>query len=110
MTDKILRAAANPLLVIRSQEPDAGAAPAKLSNVIVPLDGSKLAEEVLPHVVPIAKALSLNVILIRTVPTGAEYYSHFASSPLDGAPGAYGQAAEELSHLAWERPRIVWSL
>ena len=107
VTDKVLRAADNPLLVIRSYdpepepEPEADAATVKLANIIVPLDGSALAEQVLPHVTEIAKALSLNVILIRVSPTSAEYYSHFAAGPVNGAPGVLNEAAEEMSRLAF---------
>ncbi|MFB0559205.1 MAG: universal stress protein [Dehalococcoidales bacterium] len=49
-------------------------------KIMVPLDGSKLAEVVLPHVEAIAKGCSVsNVILVRVVepvmrPTGEDYF------------------------------------
>ncbi len=80
--DKVLRATANPLMVIRAR-PMEGFAPSilatrserwatmiKINNVIVPLDGSPLAEQILPHVVVLSKALESKVILARVSASG----------------------------------------
>ena len=41
----------------------------RLNAVIVPLDGSYLAEQILPHVVALSKTLGLKVILVRVMPS-----------------------------------------
>ena len=43
-----------------------------LTSVITPLDGSVLAEQILPHVVALAKALGLTVVLVRIAPENRE--------------------------------------
>jgi nucleotide-binding universal stress UspA family protein len=70
VAEKVLRATSNPLLLIRSSDKARADEQASLSSVVVPLDGSDLAEEVLPSVVDLAKKLDLEVILFRayTVP------------------------------------------
>jgi nucleotide-binding universal stress UspA family protein len=82
-TDKVSHATTNPLLVIRSSEPEA-ADQASTATLVPPeikpagcsvlLDGSPLAEGVLPHVATLAQALSLPVELVRVIP---EVESHF---------------------------------
>jgi nucleotide-binding universal stress UspA family protein len=37
-------------------------------KILVPLDGSALAEQVLPYVRPLAKALVAGIELLRTIP------------------------------------------
>jgi nucleotide-binding universal stress UspA family protein len=69
---KVAQAAANPLLLIRPSGGDPLTA-AELNTIFVPLDGSALAERVLPHVVALAKAMNLEVQLLRVyrLPTAA---------------------------------------
>lgn len=69
VTDKVLGSTNNPLLIIRPWEQEAPTLAVKLNTVIVPLDGSHLAEQVLPHVVALSKALALTVILVRVTPS-----------------------------------------
>ena len=69
VTDKVLRSNNNPLLIIRPWEQEVPTLAVKLNTVIVPLDGSHLAEQVLPHVVALSKALALTVILVRVTPS-----------------------------------------
>ena len=65
VAEKVLRGSANPLLLVRATEAakTTGAAPFK--SIIVPLDGSELAESVMPTVVAMAKELELEVVLFR---------------------------------------------
>jgi nucleotide-binding universal stress UspA family protein len=65
VTEKVLRGTVNPLLVVRAPEDSQTEGEAALSSVIVPLDGSEIAETVLSAVAALAKALELKVILIR---------------------------------------------
>ena len=69
VTAKVLRSTNNPLLIIRPWEQEVPTLAVKLNTVIVPLDGSHLAEQVLPHVVALTKALALTVILVRVTPS-----------------------------------------
>jgi nucleotide-binding universal stress UspA family protein len=67
---KVVHATRNPVLLIRpTEEGDPGVA-VKLGTLLVPLDGSGLADRILPHVIALAKKLSLDITLLRayTVP------------------------------------------
>ena len=66
VAQKVLQASINPLLLIRPNEETGPSADVRLSTVIIPLDGSHLAEKVLPHVIYLANRLKLEVVLIRT--------------------------------------------
>ena len=65
VTEKVLRGTVNPLLVVRAPGDSKTDGEAVLSSVIVPLDGSEIAETVLSPVAALAKALDLQVILVR---------------------------------------------
>jgi nucleotide-binding universal stress UspA family protein len=64
VADKIMRAATNHLLLIHPGQKRSSDEP-RLRTVIVPLDGSALAEKVLSPVVELAKRLELEVTLLR---------------------------------------------
>lgn len=72
VTDAVVRSSDIPVVVVGptsgDQEREEGMS---LKRVVVPLDGSSLAEAVLPHVKEMARRLSLEMALIRvvTVPT-----------------------------------------
>jgi nucleotide-binding universal stress UspA family protein len=84
VAQKVLQAAANPLLLIRPDEKKLPAGAAPLTTIIVPLDGSHLAEKIFPHVVYLATRLQLAVVLIRTytLPTSG-YFIAAGLSPSD---------------------------
>jgi nucleotide-binding universal stress UspA family protein len=71
VAEKVLRGATNPLLLVRATEE--AKAEATLKSIVVPLDGSELAESVLPTVGELAKTLKLAVVLFRAynIPTSA---------------------------------------
>jgi nucleotide-binding universal stress UspA family protein len=73
VAEKILRGVSNPLLLVRAAEKTPPWGMATLKTVLVPLDGSKLAENVLPSVEVLAKKLDLEVTLVGVygVPYGA---------------------------------------
>jgi nucleotide-binding universal stress UspA family protein len=95
VAEKILRGATNPTLVVRAKE---GKNPiwemATLKRVIVPLDGSELAESVLPSVEELAKKLDLEVTLLGVygVPPGV-------SSAGEGEAFIGGLRGETLAYL-----------
>jgi nucleotide-binding universal stress UspA family protein len=65
VAEKVLRGTANPLLLVRATEEAKAEGEAVFKSVIVPLDGSELAESVIPMMAGVAKALDLEVVLIR---------------------------------------------
>jgi nucleotide-binding universal stress UspA family protein len=83
VAEKVLRGTSNPLLLIRASEEAPTEGEKKFEGVIVPLDGSHLAEQVLAPVAELAKKLDLEVILFRayTVPYGV--YDVGASYAID---------------------------
>ena len=72
VAEKILRSTSNPLLLIRATPTPLTDEQAKIKSIIVPLDGSALAETVLPSVSELAKKLDAEVVLFRAynIPTG----------------------------------------
>lgn len=73
VAEKVLRASSNPLLLVKATEPIVTAGEAPLTSIVVPLDGSDLAEAVLPTVTELARTLDLEVFLVRAyaIPYGA---------------------------------------
>ncbi|MBI4298543.1 MAG: universal stress protein [Chloroflexi bacterium] len=76
VTDKVLLATDKPLLLVRAKEEKAPTLNVNLRTLVVPLDGSPLAEEILPHAAALAKALSLNVVLLNVIPDPKIYYDY----------------------------------
>ncbi len=74
VADKVLHLAHNPLLIIRSQAEPPADQESSLERLIVPVDGSEVAEEILPHVAYLATAMGLSVDLVRITLSEAEYY------------------------------------
>ena len=84
VTDKVLRATTNPLLIIRAR-PMEGFSPGALAtrserwatlvnikSIAIPLDGSPLAEQVLPHAAAMAKSLEVPVTPVGVAPSNGE--------------------------------------
>ncbi len=65
VAEKVLRGSANPLLLVRAKAEAKAAGGATLKSIVVPLDGSELAESVLPAVLEMAKKLNLKIVLFR---------------------------------------------
>jgi nucleotide-binding universal stress UspA family protein len=65
VAEKVLRGATNPLLLVRGDEEGKSDGEATLKSIVVPLDGSKMAETVLPRAVDLAKKLGLEIVLTR---------------------------------------------
>lgn len=74
VADKVVHAAANPLLLVRAADGSKASGEVTLNTVMVPLDGSPLAERVLPHVAALAKRMKLEVVLVRVHSLAAESY------------------------------------
>jgi nucleotide-binding universal stress UspA family protein len=83
VAQKVLQVSKNPLLLIRPQNGTPSNRILALGTIIVPLDGSRLAEQILPHVVYFATRLGLQAILIRTytLPTAGYFMGAHVSPP-----------------------------
>ena len=99
VTDKVFRATASPLLIIKPRADDTSA-PAALTfrAMIVPLDGSREAETILELVVALRASLKPDTVLVRVVPES-------------GRRGGLDEAAEEgtsegTSYLEQVRGRL----
>jgi nucleotide-binding universal stress UspA family protein len=89
-TDKVLHATSHPLLIVRVRDRPVVGPGVKLNSVLVPLDGSTIAEQALPYAVALATALGLNVILLRVILSAEDYplpASDFAGYPLSRIEG-----------------------
>ena len=85
VTDKVLHLTDNPILVIRSTAQAQPTAESDFQRITVPVDGSELAEEILPHVVYLSSAMGLTVDLVRANPSREEY-NRFLSVGPSGVP------------------------
>jgi len=65
VADKVLHEATNHVLLVRANDGGKTDGEAALKTVIVPLDGSPLAETVLPYVFDLAKKMRLEVVFVR---------------------------------------------
>ncbi len=63
--NKILHATTSPLLLVRATNGWNPGETAALKKILVPLDGSQLAELTLPHVAEVSKKMRLEVVLVR---------------------------------------------
>ena len=87
VTDQIVRSSPVPVLVLsplaieRCAQDDH-----QLQTVVVPLDGSPMAEAVLPHAEGLAERLSLEVRLLRVVSSGPLAYYGGEGGPVDTFP------------------------
>jgi len=74
VAEKVLRGSNNPLFLVRADGEGINNGAATIKSLIVPLDGSELAESVLPTVVEVAKNLALEVVLCRAYELAASAY------------------------------------
>ena len=65
VAEKILCGASNPLLLVRATEGAQTEGEAPFTSIVVPLDGSEIAESVLPSVVELAQRLDCEIVLFR---------------------------------------------
>jgi nucleotide-binding universal stress UspA family protein len=65
VAEKVLRGARNPLLIVRAGTGADSEGERELKSVIVPLDGSPLAERAMPIAAALAKKLVLETVLLR---------------------------------------------
>ncbi len=90
VAEKVLRGTASPVLLVRATNEAMPGGEPTLKSVIVPLDGSELAESVLPMVARLAKDLDLEVELFRAY--------HIPYNVYAGDEGVYAGNYEALLH------------
>ena len=87
VTDKVLHGSTHHLFLVRASDQGKTDGESALKTVILPLDGSALAEQPLPHVVDLAQKMKLGVVLVRAYalpPTiSAEDYGYYSADLLD---------------------------
>ena len=81
VAEKVLRGTGNPVLLVRANEEAKTEGEVTPSRIIVPLDGSELAEGVLPTVVELAKAITLKVVLLQSYRVNAIMYGYENALP-----------------------------
>lgn len=94
---KVLHGTKNPLLLVKADEGARDDRETLVTRILVPLDGSGLAEKVLPHVAAISKALKLQVELVQayTPPLSALIPPDYQAAPQDFPGSVVGQALRE---------------
>ena len=96
VADELIRRAPMPVLLVRPSEKAPGIIPEPvLDNILIPLDGSALAEQVLEPALELARLMEARCSLLRVVES--------RSSPGDGTPGGppeKAQAEAYLEHVA----------
>ena len=117
VADKVLHTADNPVFVIRVQGQAFKSPDERPGRLFVPLDGSELAEMVLPHVSYLASRMGLPVTLLQITPSEEEYYryaamgSGFAPASVPSAPSVFElvqMAGQEASaYLEDVKSRLV---
>lgn len=94
VASKVVQSAANPILLIRPAEDGLPPATITLKRVVVPLDGSGLAEKVLPHVASLARKLKLEVQLVRAYALPPDAYL-VADGVIDQGPAQFRRSMHE---------------
>jgi nucleotide-binding universal stress UspA family protein len=74
VAEKVLRGSESTMFLVRADEEARAESTTTIKSIVVPLDGSELAESVLPTVVEIAKSLNLAVALYRAYELAASAY------------------------------------
>lgn len=96
VTDNVLHHTKNPMLIFHSRDGGEGASDTNLETIIVPLDGSKLAEAV----IALAKGMNLKVTLVRAATTADQYASVVGIQQMDGVSGVHYQNFEAMTRVA----------
>ena len=99
-TDNVLHHTKNPMLIVRGHRDGEPALDTNLETIIVPLDGSPLAEQVLPHVAALANALNLKVTLVRAAATTEHFRAVTGFQRIDGVTGLHYQNFETMTQAA----------
>jgi nucleotide-binding universal stress UspA family protein len=97
VTDQLIRMLEVPVLVVRAPDPDAEANPMSFSRILVPLDGSALAETVLEPAAALAQLCQATIGLVQVVQP-----VFLAAEPALPYPAAYDDELTALERNAAE--------
>ena len=98
VTDDVLRTGRSPMLVVKGSEGDGGPSATQLDTMVITLDGSDLAEEVLEDAIAIALGLDLKVSLLTVLPVTDPFYTGVAEHTPESAE-AHDRAVEYLERV-----------
>ena len=104
VTDRVLHSTKNPMLIVRGNQ--VGEPDTNLETIIVPVDGSSLAEQVIPDVAALAKAMNLKVTLLRVVATAEEFSAQTGYQRLEGVVGLHFPSFEEMAKEAGDQALV----
>jgi nucleotide-binding universal stress UspA family protein len=111
VADRVARSATVPVLLLRPTEHEPG--PASIRRLVVPLDGSALAEEALPTARKLAKRLGIPLLLVtvidvlRHIPVPLSPFVAFDASAYQAAMAQFdARAAAMLDSASAELTRI----
>jgi nucleotide-binding universal stress UspA family protein len=106
VAEKILRGASNPLLLVRAAEGAQTEGEAPFTSIVVPLDGSEIAESALPAVVAMARRLDSEIVLFRAYNVSHSIYggddSRHPAIVADLIGGIKGEALDYLEKKTTE--------
>lgn len=74
VAEKVLRGTKSSLFLVRAGDEATAGRPASVKSILVPLDGSELAESALPTVSELAKELDVEIVLCRAYELAATAY------------------------------------
>ena len=77
-------------MIVRSHQQDDLLHQEGFKRIVVPVDGSSIAEQVLPHVVYLATGLGMVVDLVSVTPSRDEFHRHLLN-----IPGLYKLSSED---------------
>ena len=100
IADKVVRTSTVPVLLIRPRE--GSAAPERIEQVLLPLDGSEQAERAIPYATFLARAFKIPVTAIRDVPM-----TWIAGADPMGMSGAGPQVVQAIEDEAQQYIRAV---
>jgi len=107
VAERVLRTTTTPLLLVRARSPNAFDPAVTLSRVLIPLDGSPLAERILPYAMEVVRGLSLEVVLLRVVPSRREL-ARFLGDTADMLASSLEQARKEAQdYLEGMKKRLL---
>ncbi|MBF8267239.1 MAG: universal stress protein [Dehalococcoidia bacterium] len=118
VADKVLQSSPIPLLLLRPREKSEGV-PLEMSPIdalVVPLDGSALAESALAYVEELARKMALKISLIQVVPQVGmtypvgEHYTYDPRLDQDMENAAVGYLKQKMAEVQQKRLRVEYQV
>lgn len=101
VAEKVVRATARPVLLIRSKDSLTEAyGKGLLNRILVPLDGSENAKAIIPYIEQLALGLKAEVLLLQAVPKGYQVLSGYVASTAETVDSDMQIARDHLNKVA----------